>query len=246
MQASERVVLLTGGARRLGAATARELHRRGLSLVLHYRSSHDDALRLQDELERIRPGTVALVAADILDEEAPRYLVDQALDRFGRLDMLVNNASSFYETPMSRASLGDWTDLLGTNLKAPFFLSQKASPHLAKAQGAIVNIVDIHAQRPLKGYPIYSIAKAGLAMLTQALARELAPDIRVNGVAPGVILWADGQVDPQERSTVLAGVPQGRMGTPEDIARTVAFLLLDAPYITGQILAVDGGRSVTL
>lgn len=244
MQASERVVLLTGGARRLGAAMARHLHARGLSLVLHYRNSREDAVRLQAELEAVRPHTVALIAADILAEDAPARLVDEALSRFGRLDMLVNNASSFYETPVARATRADWEDLLGTNLRAPFFLSQRAAPYLAAARGAIVNIVDIHAERPLKAYPIYSIAKAGLAMLTQSLARELAPEVRVNGVAPGAILWAETGVDLQEREKVLTHIPQQRTGSPEDIAATVAFLLLDAPYVTGQILAVDGGRSI--
>ena len=246
MQVSERVVLLTGGARRLGAVIARRLHQRGLSLVLHYRSSKEDAMALQTELEVLRPHSVALVQADILAPEAPAWLVERAIERFGRLDFLVNNASSFYETPFKSATAQDWTDLMGTNVRAPFFLSQQAAPHLVHAQGAIVNIVDIHAERPLKGYPIYSIAKAGLAMLTKSLARELAPHVRVNAVAPGAILWAQAGVSDKEKQEVLSRIPQGQTGSPEDIAGAVVFLLLDAPYITGQVLAVDGGRSVVL
>jgi len=246
MQVRERVVLLTGGARRLGAVIARHLHQRGLSLVLHYRSSTEDAERLKAELESVRPHTVILVQADVLAHDAPALLVDRAIQGFGRLDMLVNNASSFYETPMASASEQDWADLIGTNLRAPFFLSQRAAPHLALAHGAIVNIVDIHAERPLKGYPIYSIAKAGLAMLTKSLARELAPDVRVNAVAPGAILWPQAGTSDGEKQEVLARIPQGQTGTAQDIAGAVAFLLLDAPYVTGQILAVDGGRSVVL
>ncbi|MHB1512954.1 MAG: pteridine reductase [Acidiferrobacter sp.] len=246
MQVSKRVVLVTGGARRLGAAIVRQLHARGLSIVLHYRSSADEAECLRAELESARPGSVSLIRADILSEDAPRVLIYEALARFGRLDMLVNNASTFYPTPLQEATVGQWDDLLGTNLRAPFFLSRSAAPHLAEHGGAIVNLIDIHAARPLKDYPIYSIAKAGLAMLTQSLARELAPEVRVNGVAPGAILWPEAGADPAERERVLAQIPLHRTGSPEDIARATTFLLLDAPYVTGQILAVDGGRSTVL
>ncbi len=247
MQVSgEPVVLVTGGARRLGAAIVRLLHARGLSIVVHYRSSADEARCLKAELEGVRPGTVAIVSADILAPDAPRALIEAALERFGRLDMLVNNASTFYETPFDTASLAQWDDLIGTNLRAPFFLGQYAAPHLAAHAGAIVNMIDVHAHRPLKDFPIYSVAKAGLAMLTQALARELAPRVRVNGVAPGAILWPEAGADEAERARALARIPLHRTGSPEDIARAVAFLLLDAPYVTGQILAVDGGRSTML
>ena len=247
MQVSdEPVVLVTGGARRLGAAIVRLLHARGLSIVVHYRSSADEARRLKAELEGVRPGTVAIVSADILAPAAPRALIEAALERFGRLDMLVNNASTFYETPFDTASLAQWDDLIGTNLRAPFFLGQCAAPHLAAHAGAIVNMIDVHAHRPLKDFPIYSVAKAGLAMLTQALARELAPRVRVNGVAPGAILWPEAGADEAERARALARIPLHRTGSPEDIARAVAFLLLDAPYVTGQVLAVDGGRSTML
>ena len=247
MQGSfEPVVLVTGGARRLGAAIVRHLHARGLSVVVHYRSSVDEARRLKAELEALRPGTVALASVDILAPDAPRILVEAALERFGRLDMLVNNASTFYETPVDTASYAQWDDLMGTNLRTPFFLCQAAAPHLAAHSGAIVNLIDVHAQRPLKDFPIYSVAKAGLAMLTQSLARELAPRVRVNGVAPGAILWPEAGADEAERAQVLARIPLHRTGAPEDIARAVTFLLLDAPYVTGQILAVDGGRSTML
>ena len=247
MQVSdEPVVLVTGGARRLGAAIVRLLHARGLSIVVHYRSSADEARRLKAELEGVRPGTVAIVSADILAPAAPRALIEAALERFGRLDMLVNNASTFYETPFDTASLAQWDDLIGTNLRSPFFLGQYAAPHLAAHAGAIVNMIDVHAHRPLKDFPIYSVAKAGLAMLTQALARELAPRVRVNGVAPGAILWPEAGADEAERARALARIPLHRTGSPEDIARAVAFLLLDAPYVTGQVLAVDGGRSTML
>ncbi len=247
MQGSfEPVVLVTGGARRLGAAIVRHLHARGLSVVVHYRSSVDEARRLKAELEALRPGTVALASADILAPDAPRILVEAALEHFGRLDMLVNNASTFYETPLDTASYAQWDDLMGTNLRTPFFLCQAAAPHLVAHAGAIVNLIDVHAQRPLKDFPIYSVAKAGLAMLTQSLARELAPHVRVNGVAPGAILWPEAGADEAERTRVLARIPLHRTGAPEDIARAVTFLLLDAPYVTGQILAVDGGRSTML
>ncbi len=247
MQGSfEPVVLVTGGARRLGAAIVRHLHARGLSVVVHYRSSADEARRLKAELEALRPGTVALASADILAPDAPRILVEAALEHFGRLDMLVNNASTFYETPLDTASYAQWDDLMGTNLRTPFFLCQAAAPHLVAHAGAIVNLIDVHAQRPLKDFPIYSVAKAGLAMLTQSLARELAPHVRVNGVAPGAILWPEAGADEAERARVLARIPLHRTGAPEDIARAVTFLLLDAPYVTGQILAVDGGRSTML
>ncbi|WP_298137003.1 pteridine reductase [Acidiferrobacter sp.] len=247
MQVShEPVALVTGGGRRLGAAIARQLHARGLSVVVHYRSSADEARLLKAELESIRPGTVAVVSADILAADAPDRLIDTALTHFGRLDVLVNNASTFYETPLDTASVAQWDDLIGTNLRAPFFLCQRAAPHLAARAGAIVNMIDIHAHRPLKDFPIYSVAKAGLAMLTQSLARELAPRVRVNGVAPGAILWPESGAEEAYRARVLADIPLHRTGSPEDIARAVTFFLLDAPYITGQILAVDGGRSTML
>jgi len=238
--------LVTGGARRVGAAIARELHGAGASVLLHYRDSEADATRLAAELNAARAGSAATVKADLLAPIAPKALVAAALERFGRLDLLVNNASSFFPVPVGAIEASHWEELMGSNLRAPLFLSQEAAPQLARSKGAITNIVDIHAERPLKGYPLYSIAKAGLAALTRSLALELAPDVRVNGVAPGAIAWPeDGQFDPEERKRILASTPLGRVGTPADIAQAVHFLAC-APYVSGQIIAVDGGRSVYL
>ena len=239
-----RVALVTGGARRVGAAIARRLHGAGASVVLHYRDSGADADQLAAELNAARGKSATTVKAELLAPIAPRALVSEALQQFGRLDLLVNNASSFFPTAVGEIEASHWEDLIGSNLRAPFFISQEAAPHLAQRQGAIVNIVDIHAERPLKGYPVYSIAKAGLAALTRSLALELAPQVRVNGVAPGAIAWPqDGHFDPVERERVLATTPLARVGSPEDIAQAVHFLAC-APYVTGQIIAVDGGRSV--
>ena len=238
--------LVTGGARRVGAAIARELHGAGASVLLHYRDSEAEASKLAAELNAVRAGSAATVKADLLAPVAPKALVAAALERFARLDLLVNNASSFFPVPVGEIEASHWEELIGSNLRAPLFLSQEAAPQLARNKGAIVNIVDIHAERPLKGYPVYSIAKAGLAALTRSLALELAPDVRVNGVAPGAIAWPeDGQFDPEERKRILASTPLGRVGTPEDIAQAVHFLAC-APYVSGQIIAVDGGRSVYL
>jgi pteridine reductase len=238
--------LVTGGARRVGAAIARRLHGAGASVLVHYRDSDADAEKLVAELNGIRPKSAAKVKAELLAPIAPRALVGAALEAFGRLDLLVNNASSFFPVAVGAIEASHWEELVGSNLRAPLFIAQEAAPELAKREGAIVNIVDIHAERPLKGYPVYSIAKAGLAALTRSLALELAPRVRVNGVAPGAIAWPDdGQFDPAERERVVRTTPLGRTGTPEDIARAVHFLAC-APYITGQILAVDGGRSIYL
>jgi len=237
---------VTGGARRVGAAIARRLHAAGASVVLHYRDSAADADRLAAELNALRANSALTVKAELLAPIAPRALVAAALDGFGRLDVLVNNASSFFPVALGAIEASHWEELIGSNLRAPLFLSQEAAPHLAKAQGAIVNIVDIHAERPLKGYPVYSVAKAGLAALTRSLAIELAPAVRVNGVAPGAIAWPeDGQFPDAERERIVASTPLGKIGTPEDIAGAVHFLAV-APYVTGQILAVDGGRSIFL
>jgi len=239
-----RTALVTGGARRVGAAIARRLHAAGANVVLHYRGAEAEAAKLEAELNAARAKSAARVKAELLAPIAPRALVSAALESFGRLDLLVNNASSFFPVAVGAIEASHWEELVGSNLKAPLFISQEAAPHLGKHQGAIVNIVDIHAERPLKGYPLYSIAKAGLAALTRSLALELAPRVRVNGVAPGAIAWPeDGQFDPAERDRVIATTPLGRTGTPEDIAQAVHFLAC-APYVTGQILAVDGGRSI--
>ncbi|PWV62426.1 pteridine reductase [Plasticicumulans acidivorans] len=235
--------LITGGARRIGACIARELHAAGMRLIIHYRQSRAEARRLQEELEAVRPASVALVQADLLDTAQLPRLLEQSLAVFGRIDALVNNASSFYPTPLGTATLAQWDDLLGSNLRAPFFLMQAAAPALRTTHGCIVNLIDLHAQRPMDQYAIYCAAKAGLASLTRSFARELAPEVRVNGIAPGAILWPEHAIDDAEREQILERVPLRRPGSPEDIARTVRFLVCEAPYITGQIIAVDGGRT---
>ena len=242
-----KVVLITGGGKRVGAAICRRLHAAGANLMLHYRSSAGEARLLQAELNHQRPSSVALIQADLLDFGKLSSLVEQTVQTFGRLDGLVNNASSFFQTPVGSITLAAWNDLIGTNLQAPLFLSQAAAPALRKAQGAIVNITDIHAERPLKNYVVYSTAKAGLVGLTRSLARELAPDIRVNAVAPGPILWPDDETfDELSRQRIISHTPLRREGTPEDIAKAVHFLLADATYVTGDTVNVDGGRHVAV
>jgi pteridine reductase len=237
-------VLITGGARRVGAAMARALHGAGANVLVHYRSSAAAAGSLADELNGARPGSAAVYAADLLEMDSCPRLVAATLDAFGRLDILVNNASSFYPTPVGAITAGDWDDLMGSNLKAPLFLSQAATPALRRRGGLIINMLDIHALRPLKAHPVYCAAKAGLAMLTRSLARELGPEIRVNGIAPGPVMWPEGDMDESIKRDIIGKTALGRQGTPEDIARTALFLAKDAPYITGQIIAVDGGRSI--
>lgn len=246
--AEQRVVLITGGARRVGAGIARLLHGRGLRLVLHYRGSRADAEALADELNAQRAASVVLLQADLLDMQAVRQLAAQAIAAFGRLDGLVNNASSFFPTEIGQVDETAWHDLMGSNLKAPLFLSQALAPALRCNGGAIVGISDIHVERPMKRHVVYNLAKAGHAQLIRSLALELAPQVRVNGVAPGVNLWPedDASFDATERAAIEASIPLQRTGLPDDIARAVAFLLLDAGYVTGQILAVDGGRSIVL
>lgn len=238
------VALVTGGVRRIGAAVCRTLHAQGMNLVIHYRSSEKDAHALQAELHAIRPESVMLVRGDLLNAAKLDNLVYETVDSFERLDVLINNASSFYPTPVGETIEKQWDDLIGSNLKAPFFLSQAAAPHLKKTHGCIVNMIDIHAERPLRSYPVYCAAKAGLAMLTKSLARELAPEVRVNGVAPGTILWPEIDLDELTKQRIISRVPLKRSGDPDDIARTILFLVRDAGYITGQVIAVDGGRSV--
>ena len=240
----DHVALITGGARRVGAAIVRSLHEAGARVVIHHRASADDARALAAGLNANRPGSAVVECADLLDETVPARLVAVTLREFGRLDILVNNASTFYPTAVGSITQSDWNDLLGTNLKAPLFLSQAAAPSLAAARGLIINIVDIHALRPLKQHPVYSVAKAGLAMLTRSLARELGPDVRVNGIAPGPVLWPERSVADTLKDEIIAKTALKRHGSPLDIARTVLFLAKDAPYVTGQIIAVDGGRSI--
>lgn len=243
-----KVVLVTGGAKRVGAAICRRLHAAGARVAVHYRNSVQPALALQDELNALRPDSVATFQADLLDLAALPPLVDQVIAKFGRLDVLVNNASSFYPTPLAGIDEQQWHDLLGTNLRAPLFLAQAAAPELRHHLGCIVNIVDIHAKRPMHGHLLYSVAKAGLAALTRALAQEMAPQVRVNAVAPGVIMWPEhaSWMDDEQRRKIVALTLLKRAGEPDDIARTVAFLIQDAPYITGQIITVDGGRSINI
>jgi pteridine reductase len=242
------VVLVTGGARRVGAAIVRAAHAAGARVVVHCHRSRDEADRLAAGLEAARPGSAAVVQADLLDAGALAGLVERAAAAFGRLDGLVNNASTFHPTPIGKVDPAAWDDLAGTNLRAPLFLSQAAAPILREARGAIVNIVDIHAERPLPGFLAYTVAKSGLAGLTRALAMELAPEVRVNGVSPGAILWPeDGEAfPPAERERITVQTPLRRTGTPEDIAGAVKYFLFDAPFVTGQVLAVDGGRSLAL
>jgi len=240
----DRAVLITGGARRVGAEIARTLHAAGANILIHYRSSAAAAAALAAEFNRIRSRSAAVHAANLLSAEAPDQLVAAALAEFGRLDILVNNASTFYPTPVGTITAAQWDDLMGSNLKAPLFLAQAAAQSLARQRGLIINIVDIHGLRPLKGYPLYSAAKAGLAMLTRSLARELGPDIRVNGIAPGPVLWAENDMDEELKREIIGKTALKRRGSPEDIARTALFLARDAPYITGQIITVDGGRSI--
>ncbi len=239
-----KAVLVTGAARRIGAAIARRLHAEGASVVLHCHRSREEAGRLADALNAGRAGSCAVVEADLNRTAALPRLAEDAARAFGRLDGLVNNASSFYPTPFGLIEAAQWEDLVGTNLRAPLFLAQAAAERLRETRGAIVNVVDIHAERPLPDFLVYAVAKAGLAALTRALAVEMAPEVRVNGVAPGAILWPDdGRKFPAaERARIVEQTPLERIGSPEDVAGAVKYLLFDAPFVTGEILSVDGGR----
>lgn len=244
----EKVALVTGGAKRVGAAICRRLHAAGANVLVHYRSSAAEARALESELGALRPGSVRLVQADLLKSAAPGELVKEAVRTWGRLDALVNNASSFYPTPLGGITDKAWDDLIGTNLKAPLFLSQAAARELRRARGSIVNIVDIHAEFPMKNHVVYTAAKGGLLALTRSLARELGPEVRVNGVAPGTILWPENDTwqDEVARQRIINQTALKRIGDPDDIAKAVEFLICAAPYVTGQVIAVDGGRSVNL
>jgi len=245
---NQKVVLVTAGARRVGAAICRRLHAAGARVMVNYLRSGKEARALVAALNEQRADSAAMVKADLLQRGVPDALVKTTLRTFGRLDALVNNASSFYPTPVGKINERAWHDLIGTNLKAPLFVAQAAAGELKKRRGCIINIVDIHAEFPLKDYVIYSIAKGGLAALTRSLARELGPAVRVNGVSPGPILWPDANIwkNPKSRKAIVDRTLLKRMGEPDDIARTVEFLIAGAPYVTGQIIAVDGGRSISL
>ncbi len=239
-----KTVLITGAARRVGAAIARRLHAAGANLVIHYRRSARDAEALGTELNAARANSVTLVQADLLDVAKLPLLVEAATGTFGALDVLVNNASTFYPTKIGEITPAAWDDLMGTNLKVPLFLAQAAAPALRRSRGLILNIVDIHALRPLRNYTVYCAAKAGLHMVTRSLAKELGPQIRVNGISPGPVLWPEGAGDEKAREKIVQRTILQRMGEPADIANTALFFAAHAPFITGQVLAVDGGRSV--
>lgn len=242
-----KTVLVTGAAKRVGSAIARELHAAGANIVVHYRSAQTAAEALAGELNALRPGSVVCQQANLLDIARLPDLVGKSVAAFGGLDALVNNASSFFATPFGEIDLADWDDLIGSNLKAPLYLTQAAAPYLKARRGVVVNITDIHAERPLAGYSLYCTAKAGLLGLTRALAIEMAPEVRVNAVAPGAILWPDDSLlDPAARDKIVAHTLLGRAGSPEDIARAVRFLLDDASYMTGQVINIDGGRTAHL
>ena len=239
-----KVALVTGSARRLGAAIVRRLHAAGARVAVHYRSSSADADTLVASLNEARRDSAVALQADLLDVESLPGLVGSVVGAFGRLDILVNNASTFYATPLGTITPAQFYDLLGTNLRAPLFLSQAAAAQLTAQQGLILNMVDIHGARPLKRHPVYSAAKAGLVMLTRSLARELGPAVRVNGIAPGPVMWPEGGLEPALQQKIIARTALGRAGSPEDVARAALFFATEAPYVTGQILAVDGGRSL--
>jgi pteridine reductase len=239
-----KTALITGAAHRIGAEIARTLHDEGMNVAIHYRRSRDAASSLAGELERLGPGRVILIQGDLGVTSDSRTLVEKVVAHFGRLDVLVNNASSFFPTPLGETTEAQWDELMASNAKAPFFLAQAAAPNLRQSAGCIVNLVDIHAERPLKGHPVYSAAKAANAMLVKALARELGPEVRVNGIAPGAILWPEQNLSEATKKSIVERAALGRVGTPRDIARAVVFLIRDADYVTGQILAVDGGRTL--
>jgi len=240
-----KVALVTGAARRLGAAIAGALHAAGANLIIHYNTSREEAQRLVETLNSRRPDSALPAQGDLVLTHEHGLLIDQAVSPWGRLDVLVNNASTFFPTPVGSVTEPQWEDLLGSNLKGPFFLSQAAAPHLKAWNGCIVNLADIYADRPLRGYPVYSIAKAGLGMLTKALAVELAPHVRVNAVAPGSILWPEPPFDEVLKGRILASTPLRRQGDPREIARAVVYLARDAGYSTGTVVTVDGGRSLS-
>jgi len=247
MSSNKKVVLITGAARRIGAVVARVLHAKGFDIALHYRNSAADAKKLAHELLQKRAQSVFLLHADLGAPAVCEDLVARCVAHYGRLDVLIHNASSFFATNIGTVTAAEWDDLFNSNARAPFFLSQAAVPHLMQQGGCIINILDIHAVKPMKAHTVYCMAKAGLAMLTKSLALELAPEIRVNGIAPGAIMWPelDNALGDERKQKIIAHIPLQCTGTPEDIAKAVYFLIADAPHITGQILAVDGGRSLS-
>ena len=245
-KANAKVLLITGAGKRVGACIARHCHQQGMRIAIHYRKSAAQAEALAEEFNQKQNDSAITLAADLNHIENHAALVSQVIAKWGQLDVLINNASSFYPTPFGNISAADWQDLLGSNLQAPLFLSQAAAPYLKKQAGCIINMVDIQAQRPMKKYSVYCVAKAGLVMLTKSLAKELGPAIRVNAIAPGIALWPDdeSELSPALRERIIQRTALKRAGTPEDIAETISFLINHAHYITGQIIAVDGGLSL--
>lgn len=241
-----KTALITGASRRIGAVIARTLHSAGMNITLHYRGSKDEADKLANEFNQQRENSCIAIRLDLHDTATLPDLIEQSQQHWGQLDLLVNNASSFYPTHIGKMTEQHWDDLMGSNLKAPLFLSQAATPYLKQSKGCIVNIVDIHADKPMKNHTIYCAAKAGLAMITKSLAKELGPDIRVNGVAPGAIMWPEDELDEVAQNDIVERTALKRSGMPDDIAAAVLFLARDAHYITGQIIPVDGGRSINI
>lgn len=243
-----KTALITGGAKRIGAEIARMLHAEGMNISIHYHTSKAEAQQLCDQLNNLRNDSAIILQANLLQVSELPALVETTVNHWGGLDALINNASTFYPTPVGQISEAHWDDLIGSNLKAPLFLSQAAAPHLKQRHGNIVNIIDVHGFRPMKNHPVYSVAKAGLAMLTQSLAKELGPEVRVNGVAPGAIMWPENNLeqDTALREMILDRTALKRQGDPRDIAATVRFLIRDADYITGQVIPVCGGRSINI
>ena len=236
--------LVTGGAKRIGATIAETLHNNGFNVAIHYNSSSDSAEQLCAQFNTKKQDSSIAIGADLLDQSSLENLIPSLIEKTKRLDVLVNNASTFYPTPIEKITLEDWENLFGTNLKAPLFLSKYAAKYLQQSRGTIINIIDIHSKKPLKDHPIYGSAKSGLAMLTRSLASDLAPAVRVNGISPGLILWPENNPSDQVKNNILQQIPLKKIGTSEDIANCVLFLIEDAPYITGEIIAVDGGRSM--
>ncbi len=236
--------LVTGGGKRIGATIAETLHNKGFNVAIHYNSSSDAADQLCAQLNAKKQDSSITIGTDLTDQDTLENLIPSLIEKTKRLDVLVNNASTFYPTPIEKITLEDWDNLLGTNLKAPLFLSKYAAQYLKQSQGTIINIIDIHAKKPLKEHPIYGSAKSGLAMLTRSLASDLAPDVRVNGISPGLILWPENNPSEQAKNHILQQIPLKKIGTSEDIANCVMFLIEEAPYITGEIIAIDGGRSM--
>jgi pteridine reductase len=237
---------VTGSSKRIGAATVRLLHDASYNVIIHCRSSRQAANELAEDLNGQRANSAKVIQGDLNDENMYNTLIDQAYQCWNRLDVLVNNASSFFPTPVGSITIENWDNLINSNMKAPLFLSQAAAPHLRKTHGCIINMIDVHGQRPMKEHPVYCAAKAGLAMLTMSLAKELGPEIRVNGVAPGAILWPENDMAEKTKNIILERTSLKRPGQPLDIAKTILFLVRDADYITGQIIAVDGGRSINI